>query len=284
MLNYSRIQGLANKLTLEAKDTYRGHREQTMQRIRESLRLLGKRADRILIAGVGNANDLDLEELIGLAEEVWLVDIDEATIQRIAARFTLTGKVRIWCGDAGGMSSWIDTFREKVYAAPEHLSSALCELSALQALPGPVSQFPFPGTFDLAVSQCVLSQILWPVTQTIWDIAGISWFDGQRKLKEAVRVYPYVELARVLRQLAFSHLAWLLEVVHPGGVAILNSDVVWQGTPIYGTDIMSLMETIPRTDLPQWIREIILDEAMYWDWKIDESTEARVQSVIFQRK
>lgn len=310
MLDYRRIQRVANRTTTEAWNTYEHHRKKTMQRIREGcgMGMVGNSCGRMLIVGVGNANDLDLAELTGLVSELWLVDIDETALRKARARAAReTGrrsgigsgaglgsgverapdKVKIWSGDAGGRVALIDAFLARVEHSPQALAPALLELAAALSgagalsFPGQENMDPGQENMDVVVSQCILSQILWPVAEKVWENTGIPWSEGQGRLAAGAEDFPYSVLGQVLRQLALSHLTWLEQLLRPGGVVLINSDILWQGVPIYGANPLALLHEAGY--FPERLWKLEGADVQEWDWSVEESVQALVQSVIARK-
>ncbi|CAA7601081.1 Hypothetical protein DEACI_1734 [Acididesulfobacillus acetoxydans] len=298
MLDYRRIQKLANRTTADVGANYDSHREQTMRRIREAADL--EKAERktmartgtdsrILVAGAGNANDLNLPELAGLASELWLVDIDGDAISRAlnAAAWgrneegSILADTKTWIGDAGGLVDGIDLFLTQTEKDPGDLAWALSELgkvSWLEGLPqGAPGGVPGQGSVDVAISQCLLSQIVWPVTERIWQVTGISWQEGQRRLAAEAKEFPYPLLGQVLRHLMLSHLSWLAWTVRPGGIVLVNSDVRWRGVPICGANPLVLRPEAGFFPRFEW------GGVKTWKWSVEESVEALILSVMARK-
>ncbi|MDI6811965.1 MAG: hypothetical protein QMC95_01430 [Desulfitobacteriaceae bacterium] len=307
MLQYIDIQNLANRATWDEGRYYQKHRQESMSSLRQAVHLVG-RPEQFLVVGVGNANDLDLPELVGMAPKVWLADIDRASVERALARQGLQKssqegeheavrqdfqeRLRVWIGDAGGSAQEIDDFLRAV--SPQLslqqmerlpvLTEALQRLAKraedyrLDADEAQVLEPGLPSTgFDLVVSQCVLSQILWPVTQAVWETAGIPWQEGQAKLVRGAQESLYPELARALHSLALGHLAWVERRLRPGGMLVINTDVSWQGVPLYGTDVEAALANMPPSQGRKWAA-LQLSGPKEWEWHLDEATRALVRS------
>lgn len=334
VLRYSDIQSLANRTTWDEAGIYRRHREETMKSLRQGAGFFGSPAT-LLVVGAGNANDLDLTELLGLAGEVWLADMDRAAMERALVRQGLhqgerdPGRkgVHLWIGDAGGTAAGIDAFRQTAARianrqvphphpyGTEHLSQPLSRppsellpesMSGLRSAsssdrlrellrrlaekamadPSPEVDQPddaFPSSgFDLVVSQCVLSQILWPVTEMVWETTGIYWQDGQRELTLERGKAFYGDLAFALRQLTLAHLGWLWSRLRPGGVLVFNTDVVWQGIPLYATDVEAALAGVTDARRDFWIARKLLGKEE-WEWQLDENTRAVVRSYHYRK-
>ncbi len=307
MLQYIDIQNLANRATWDEGRYYQKHRQESMSSLRQAVHLVG-RPEQFLVVGVGNANDLDLPELVGMAPKVWLADIDRASVERALARQGLRKRsqegapeavrqdfqerLRVWIGDAGGSAQEIDDFLRAVspLSSRQRMERRPVLAEALQRLAQRVGDYQpgadeasvpepgLPGTgFDFVVSQCVLSQILWPVAQAVWETAGIPWQEGQAKLAGGSQDPLYPELAWALRSLTLGHLAWVERRLRPGGILVLNTDVSWQGVPLYGTDVAAALTNMPPSQGRKWAA-LQPNGQKEWEWQLDEATRALVRS------
>lgn len=350
MFDYIRIQNLANRSTRDEGRYYQKHRQKTMLSLRQAGQSLGW-VEKMLIVGVGNANDLDLRELAAMGTEVWLADIDGASVEGALAREGLQGfqsdiqaetlrdmrkrlptggqmavrdsvgqGFRIWIGDAGGNAAAINDFLYRVSLLAdrgfnksdksacdwkskrlEALIAALKHLGEKAKVAGDnnAGNIDYVGTdelsevnctlerdffstrFDLVLSQCVISQILWPVAEAVWSNASIPWQEGETELARGSQAPLYAELARVLENLAWGHLIWGAQRLRPGGIFLVNTDVLWQGVPLYGTDI----ERLPglKRFAFQSPGIFCLNSRTEWDWQLDKNTWALVRSYLLQK-
>lgn len=280
MFDYRRIQVLANRSTSDAREHYAGHRAQTMKSIQEGINALGRQPQKLIVFGVGNGNDLNLPQLSALASEVWLSDIDGETLNNTVEGYGLAHKVRTWVGDAGGGVEEINRLRTAAGTSAQSLEGLLRELEL--NLQFHTNGNPFPEKFDLVVSQCLLSQIQWAVSQTVWDRAQISFAAGQRLLRDGVQSPPFPQLARVLELLTFNHLKWLAGVLRRGGMLILNTDITWQGIPLYGTDASRIWQHLAERHKLKGLL-LTMPEEKLWQWDLDERTAATVSSALFMK-
>lgn len=288
VFDYRRIQQLANTSTLDARENYAEHRAQTMQRVNDSLKYLEQSPQNILIVGAGNGNDLELEQLQIIFPEVWLTDIDERTLKQTLQKNPQLDRLRIWIGDAGGQVELLDNFRFRAKQNPESVETLLTELAAkleqvTEELCFSENQNTGPK-FDIILSQCVLSQILWPLNETVWEITQIAWKEGQRQLAEKSNIPPFPQLATALIFLSISHLCWLARQLVNNGVIIVNTDISWQGTPLYGTrnddwlrHPSNAWEFLNKTDLRHFGKTRI------WPWSLDNEKTAIVESILFRK-
>lgn len=288
-----------------------------MLSLRQALGMID-RTEKMLVVGVGNANDLDLRELADMASEIWLADIDRPSMEaalvregfkagtqesgykdmyvgvQAAIKTTDPKDVRkgfqFWIGDAGGNADGIDDFLETVSSIPSLKlsgsgiirSDAL--IAALRSLSEKAQAWHLDSEegFDLVLSQCLLSQILWPVAQTVWENSGIPWQEGQAKLAGGCRDPLYAELARALRYLALGHLMWTAGRLRPGGMLILNTDVLWKGVPLYGTDVQEMLDVRPfGHDSAGAILQLCGKKE--WTWQLDATTMTLVRSYRLQK-
>jgi hypothetical protein len=121
---------------------------------------------RLCVLGAGNCNDLDLRYLTQAYAQVHLVDIDRHAVEHAVARqqipaatadrITLHAPV-----DLTGIADLTRTWRGR--PVPDHEVAA-----ATRAAAAPVPPFP-GGPFDLVLSPCVLSQLLFGVRQLIGE-------------------------------------------------------------------------------------------------------------------
>ncbi|MHB1404076.1 MAG: hypothetical protein ACYCV0_00575 [Desulfitobacteriaceae bacterium] len=280
MFDYRRIQAIANSATCDSQEPYAGHRAQTMKSIKHGIKALGRQPQKLIVFGVGNANDLEIKELSTLAPEVWFADIDGETLNNTVERYRLADKVRIWVGDAGGGVEEINRLRTAAGASPQSLEALLAELEL--NLQFNSNNNPFPEKFDLVVSQCLLSQIQWAVSQTVWDWAQITFAAGQRLLKDGVQSSPFLQLARVLELITFNHVKWLAGILRRGGMLILNTDITWLGIPLYGTDVWRIWQYLAEKHSLKGLLLKVHEEKL-WQWELDERTAATVSSTLFMK-
>lgn len=148
---------------------------------------------RVCVLGAGNVNDLDLARLLSRAGSVDLVDIDTDALVDGVARQHLAGdpRVRLHGGvDLSGVLHLLGHERD-----PDRLAAAV-----------DTGGLPLPeGTFDVAVSAGVLTQLLQPVVDA--------------------RLGPEVNVDLTLR-LRDRHLLDLTALTRAGGRAVLITDTV----------------------------------------------------------
>jgi len=157
---------------------------------------------RLCVLGAGNSNDLDLPTLLQAYAEVHLVDLDATALQ--------SGLDSQGCGDTGRVRLYgnVDlTFIADHLAlgTPERpLSDAELDICARTLAAHPPLDVPSP--FDTVASVCLLTQLM--------QCVGLSL--GER----------HPRFVETIMRLRAQHLALLLELVRPGGTAVLVLDFV----------------------------------------------------------
>jgi hypothetical protein len=157
--------------------------------------------ERCALLGAGNCNDVDLEALTARYREVQLVDLDHEAVAgararqpaAVAARVSLISPV-----DLCGVLHRLPAIGKRTLAPPE-----------LGALPGAGAEAvltALPQRFDVAVSTCVLSQVV---------------HTCERALGRA-----HAQLEAVACALVVAHVRALAQLVRPGGTGILVTDMV----------------------------------------------------------
>ncbi len=159
----------------------------------------GTLAGTLAILGAGNCNDVDLMVLAEHFRTIHLVDLDDEALQRardrqpaeVAARLVLRAGV-----DLTGGLALLEAARN-ARRPPDPAAVAAAALANLQGA--------LPGTFDVVVSACLLSQI----AQSCRLALGVE--------------HPHLhELAEAV---AAAHLRALVLLARPGGTALLVTDV-----------------------------------------------------------
>jgi hypothetical protein len=156
-------------------------------------------AGTIAVLGAGNANDLDLEALAARYREIHLVDIDEQAIARardrqppaVAAKLVLRAPV-----DISGAFDRLPRFRQQP-AAPNEL--ALLSTTSVERVLAAL-----PGSFDVVISTCFLSQLMQSAFHSL----------GER--------HPQLHI--IACALAVAHVRSVAQLVAPGGAAHLITD------------------------------------------------------------
>jgi hypothetical protein len=187
-----------NRTTRQRWQVMAPHRQRMMQLIGEARRAP---AGSLCLLGAGNANDVDLPQLLVDFEQVVLVDLDDEALHTAVARLSETqlprGK-RLGGVDLTGLLSTLTSWHAGLSPSDAELNAAI---KAAQGAPP-----PNVGTFEVVASTCVLSQLINSVYMGLGP-------DHPRSL----------ELVMAVRN---RHLEMLVELVKPGGAGILVTDFV----------------------------------------------------------
>jgi hypothetical protein len=209
---------------------------------RQRLMDLVARADaggRILVLGVGNASDIDLPYLASRFEEVHLVDLDGAALERAKAREPEAVQARLVLHpdvDLSGLlehiDDWGDAFPEPALLGPAAVAAAR---SLVQEL----------GPFDVVLSTCVLSQLGLPFRRS-WIAPAATW-------------------ANLMAAISAIHLATLAGCTARRG--ILAFDVQTQGGALT-PDPESVLAQLRSPGLAPLVAEPTLTEP--WKWNLGD--------------
>ncbi len=154
-MNYLTTQLKANKETRNNFKNYTSHRNRSTDLI-----LSQEKSGNILIIGAGNCNDIDLKTLSSIFEEVHLLDIDQQALEYgVNNQIGFTEKIHFHIADISQVSNSID----KLIAEPFG-SRAKRIIKSLQSLP---FNSTLSNSFEMVVSQCLVSQLVYPVYKTI---------------------------------------------------------------------------------------------------------------------
>jgi hypothetical protein len=183
-------------------------------------------AGRLCLLGAGTCNDVDLAALSTTFAEISLVDFDAAAMDRGIEQQSQSNNpaIRTRVADVTGCATDLDQLTPQ--SSPEevrHVESLL-----QQRVQHVVDDLG--NGYDVAVSLCLLSQLVQQVVE---------------RLSEN---HPsFVEMLQAVR---ISHLRVLLNLVRPGGRAVLITDVV-------SSDTVPQLSRLPREELLPLIAALI---------------------------
>ena len=218
----------SNEDTLELWERYRSHR----QRLTAEILALAPggnavRGGRLCLLGAGNANDLDLEALTTHFDEVHLVDIDAAALERATSRQSVELRAKLQSHapvDLSGLYHQLDRGTQ-LLTGDAMVTAGTAEVMR-----------QLPSDFDVVASCCVLSQMS-------WALEYLASPDG--------RAVPALEQALVR-----IHLRILLRCIRPTGAALLVSDLT--SSAFYPLD-----ELGPGEDLRALTQKLAAQRAAY---------------------
>jgi hypothetical protein len=235
----------------------------------------------LIVLGAGNANDLDLPTLVQRYEEIHLADVDAVAIARAVRRQDAATSARLAVHggrDLSGLLRWLPAWREQ----PPSLEL----LARVARSAGAWAAAQIDGTFDVVLSDCLLSQIAWTCFRALGD-------------------GPL--LANVLDIAMAAHLRTLVALARPGARCLLVTDVVSSETqPLEallasrrGEALLAHLEerqalfsgTSPQLarhmlakdpDLAPHVEDVSLLEP--WLWRISRSRTVLVYALAFSRR
>jgi hypothetical protein len=183
-----------NRIAPDAWDSYAPHRQILMDAV-------SKASGDLCVLGAGNCADIDLEYLTKRFNQVHLVDLDGAALERSRARQTRAVRERIVLHPDLDLSG----FLERLDAGGENFPSGAqlgdSIVAASDRLLGQLGR-----TFDVTLSTCVLSQLVQPFHE--------SW------------VMSEFIFNNVLVATTALHLATLVGATRPGGSGFMAFDVL----------------------------------------------------------
>jgi hypothetical protein len=206
-----RLQAKANRSTRDHWTYFESHRAEIQKLVVPAFHAPG--TGRLCVLGAGNCNDIDLRELAEAFAEVHLVDIDGAALESAVRRqgaeafppVRLHGGVDL-TGIAARFAAW-----ETSPPTPADVRAAARE--AVEAPPPDGVR----GPFDVVLSPCLLSQLVGYASDMLGKTHPL-----RRELLLALRT---------------RHLRMLVDLLKPGGSAVLVCDVASSdGVPALGAD------------------------------------------------
>ena len=195
-----------NQQTRELEESYAGHRGRIMQLIEATVAdLSGASAGRcssLVLLGAGNCLDVDLQQLTKLFQKIHLVDLDKGSLAAAADRNNLppeSVELHAPVDIAEPLMSLRPDDFEMTPDRRDHCTKVLQALSAEHA----ATEIP---EADVVVSLCLLSQLIGTLEHLIHSSEPVS--------------------GHAIKAVRVGHLRRMLNMLRPGGVAILVSDIV----------------------------------------------------------
>jgi hypothetical protein len=239
-------------------------------------------AQNVLVLGAGACTEVPLAALARACDEVVLVDLDLAAMQRSRDELSsaaLRKRVQlVQCDISGGVSANLDRLLRRqdwnrlTEQGAQAVFDAVAQCLEQCAVPDPPSFAGLaPGSFGLVVSSLVLSQLFsYPLLDTLDHIQHST----PALLGEQERHRRYQEAAQSLRvRIIRAHLHLMRDLLDTGCCAALLSDVRGFAFNVHGSDHDAahrrLLPLVPRS-FPELVREqfTVLEEAR-WEWISD---------------
>ena len=205
-----RLQARANRSTREHWAHFATHRAEIHKLIVPGLHAPG--TGRLCVLGAGNCNDVDLAALAEAFAEVTLVDVDGAALEAAVRRQGVDGSPRVRVRGGVDLTGIAATFAGWEKSPPSHADVEAAARRAAELAPPDLG-----GPFDTVLSPCLLSQLVGYAS----DVLGKS-HPRRRELLLALRT---------------RHLRMLVDLLRPGGTAVLVCDVASSdGVPALAAD------------------------------------------------
>ena len=251
-------QARLSAMTRGAWNDYEPHRRIVTEH------LIAKRPpgrDRLCVLGAGNANDLDLPRLTATFREVHLVDLDAEALALGVSRQGMLGTPTVYCHegvDVTGILPRLAAWDPRLPPSDEELTQCV---RAAREYGGP----NLPGPFDVVASTCLLSQLI--------DSVVTSLADSHPR---------FPELLLAVRD---RHLRLLVELLVPGGLAVLITDLV-------SSDTCAELATVADAELSELVARLVAERNFFsgtnpqliktW-FKQDRSTGGSLAGVYLSR-
>jgi hypothetical protein len=179
------------------------------------------------VLGAGNANDIDLAELLQAFERITLIDLDDNALQRATERLSPAERKRIVLRGGTDLTGVLPML-SAISASPREENSAITvAINAARQ-----TCVPIVGTFDVVASTCVLTQLI----DSIY-IAIPTASDVRHELVMAIRN---------------RHLDIIAEMMNPLGRGIVFTDFVGTET---APELPLLSDSQLAAAAARWINE-----------------------------
>ncbi|MGB9804417.1 hypothetical protein [Desulfofundulus sp.] len=279
-------QKRANFETRDRFAIYETHRKKSTELI-----LSRCSCGKILIIGAGNCNDVDLTTLCEHFEQVHLLDIDEDALRHGLRQLGSTppNNVFLHIEDVTQILPAYQEMIEKPYS-----STIRRTMERLSSLSFPSLPY-LKESFNIVVSQCLLSQLVHPAVE-LW----------RKELNPSTNKL----LKNFVHALSASHLKEMASYLSKGNIGIVITDVVssddvghpisepqsileqcyfdqqsdFHGSNLLGTNLVAVYNDF-RKELSKIIRLEVHKPTLApsWKWIFSEAREYIVQAFVFQR-
>ncbi len=188
-----------NLSTRDCWDGYAHHRSVVTELL---VRVSSSDEGSLCVLGAGNCNDLDLQQLQHTFSEIHLVDLDDEAISEGVHRQLPREQSKLHqhgnC-DITGITHLLANWSSESVPTNDALDACLTELAQLP-------QLGLSNAFDVVASVCVLTQLFDSVVETLGES------------------HPrFIDFVTAIRT---QHVRLMLNMLRPGGIGILITDVV----------------------------------------------------------
>jgi hypothetical protein len=198
MQRIEQLQSTRNVETRDGWSCFASHRQHVTDLL---LGYAAAKGGTLCVLGAGNCNDLSLSRLLDTFTHIDLVDIDaDAVRSGIVRQNVAPDKLTIRGGvDVTGVTHLMSDWTPEVPATDEQVDACTSSVVRPYSLLG-------AGTYSVAASVCLLSQLIESISLTL----------GEQHPR-------FLDLMTCVRR---EHLRRLIDLVVPGGTAVLITDVV----------------------------------------------------------
>lgn len=208
-------------------ESFQGHREKVMDLITHTATQLlqdkNSKMASVALLGAGNCLDVDLNKLQERFETIHLVDVDGDSIAMAASASANPAQCELHAPFDVASPLMSLSRRDFEVTNSEAMATALQALSA-EDIANPIIEA------DVVVSLCLLSQLV----ETLSGIIGEN----------------HAAFSNALKAIRVGHLRRMLNMLRPGGVAILISDVV---SSVTAPELIDVEES----ELPDLVRKLV---------------------------
>lgn len=191
----------ANFDTRNNYDYYSFHRNKCTNLILEQ----GKNG-KILIMGAGNCNDVDLVRLTQTFIEVHLVDLDLPALEYgVSAQLGSSNNLYLHAADVSQVADKLDKLTKEPFTSRAKRIHEIIKTNSFPSIP------QLKGIFDIVVSQCMVSQLVYPISNIM---------TCERK-QSNINIF-----AALARELVVSHLKEMAAYLLYDGIGIVITDTV----------------------------------------------------------
>lgn len=218
-----------NRACRDCWELYRPHREKMTDLL---LRGATAQDQKLCLLGAGNCNDLDLNRLTDHFHEINVVDTDGEALAAGLAAQQLSHRDRVQVHADVDITGVVDRLAEWTPESPpegEQISQCIERILHVR----PVAM---PNPQDVAASVCLLSQL----------IDSVKFALGENHTR-------FLEIVTAIR---LRHLKLLVEMVRPGGRAVLISDFV-------SSDTCPTLPDVDESQLADYAARLIRDRNFF---------------------
>lgn len=288
---YHDIQIKANTETEDSFSQYEIHRHNSTKLI-----LSTKRSGKILFLGAGNCNDIDLITMIHNFSEVHLLDLDKNALLKGLKRQNINiNDVYLHIKDITQIIDHYNKILRRSYIYQPDIKRAVELLNRLQ--------FPcivqLKNNFDVVVSQCIISQITFPITLILNNNIDRKFIETIQSFRDTLIRNHLLEMLNFLKEDGYGIV--ITDVVSSEAIPELRSidniktleDILYScyfrpksnyyGMNIAGTNILRYIDEYDEFKKLIKLLTPTHFETVKWKWTFSNNKHYIVEASIFQK-